>query len=146
MWIERVRVDVVQGVFRFLKHTSSVAVMHDPVILPIRGDSLRHIGGDHGGVAVFHPRLCPCDAFLLTSACTHSVTLGSVIRVVQIELVVVRLTVAVSSQESDPAGVLLAGSLYFWVEVSSKGLFLQKFRLNNTQFLVSKNFLFVLKE
>jgi len=124
MWVQRVRVDVVEGVFRLLEHTASVAVVHDPVFLPVGGDTLRHIGGDDWGVAVLHPRLCPCQAILLAVAGARSISLGSVIRVVEIKLVVVRLTVAVSTQESDPAGVLLASGFDFWVEVSSKRLLL----------------------
>ena len=124
MWVQRVRVDVVEGVFRLLKHTASVAVVHDPVFLPVGGDTLRHIGGDDWGVAVLHPRLCPRQAILLAVAGARSISLGSVIRVVEIKLVVVRLTVAVSTQESDPAGVLLSSCLDLGVEVSSERLLL----------------------
>ena len=68
VWVQRVRVDVVEGVLRLLKHAASVAVVHDPVVLPVGGHSIRHIGCDHGGVAVFHPRRCSRDAFLLAGA------------------------------------------------------------------------------
>ena len=80
-----------------------MAVVHDPVVVPVAADAVRDVGSQDWGVAVLHPPLSPGQAGLSTGTGALAVTLGAVVGVVQVVLAAVGLAVTVGSQEGDPA-------------------------------------------
>ena len=123
--IDRVRIYLVESILQLLKHLPPVAVVHDPVVVPVARHSVRHEGSQDWGVAVLHPPVSSGQTGLSTGAGAPAVALRSVVSVVEVVLTAVGLAVTVGSQEGDPAteGSLL--HLHLGVEVSAESLALQ---------------------